>query len=191
MKLKATIILAVLLFAVPMVFGQTSAPASTQHFSLSGGAVSFMGPAGSAPATIGDGYFNVTKSLSAGYQQLVVPGLLTTKLGMLDIGKPLPSWIGKTLNSKLAFDSSKVSVDVFFGAGKLTQNVLNVNRIAEAAGVCVSYSLGANVSANVVCGEYLHGGIVNGFITTGQLPGTTASPNSSNAAVYSQIKVHF
>jgi hypothetical protein len=167
------------------------ASSQTQHFSLSGGPITYMGPSGSAPATIADGYFNVTKTFSAGYQQIIIPGLATAKLGMMDVSKPLASWLGKTLTAKLAFDSSKVSIDVFAGAGKLSQDVLKVNRIAEAAGVCVSYAIGANVSANVVCGEYLHGGIVNGLITVGQLPGSAPSASSSNAAVFSQLKVHF
>lgn len=180
--------------AVLVLFLGLSVPGlaqSTQHFSLSGGPISYMGPGGSAPATVADGYFNITKNFSAGYQQIIIPGLATAKLGMLDYGKPLCSWLGKKLSAKLVFDCSKESIDVFGGAGKLSQSGLNVNRIAEAAGLCISRSLGANVSVNLVCGEYLHGGIVNGVVIAGQVPGTAPATNSSNAAVFSQIKVHF
>lgn len=166
---------------------------AVQHFELGGSAVSYMGPGGSAPATIAYGYFNVTKTFKAGYQEIIIPGLATAKLGVGAVGKPLCSWLGKALSAKLVFDCSKAAVDVFAGAGKLNQSALNVNRIAETAGVCVSYSLGANVSANLVCGQYLHGGIVNGFVTNASLLGGVglAAPQNSTAAVSTGIKVHF
>lgn len=166
-------------------------PQPTQHFELSGSVVSYMGPGGSVPASIATGYFNVTKTFKVGYQQITIPSIASARLGVGDFGKPLCSWLGKTLSAKLVFDCSKASVDVFAGAGKLNESALNVNRVAETAGLCVSYSLGNNVSANLACGQWLHGGIVNGFITNGSLPAAPQSPNSSSAAVSTGIKVHF
>jgi hypothetical protein len=166
-----------------------AASAQQQHFSLSGSAVSFMGPSGSTPASIADGYFNLTKSLSLGYQQITIPDLATARLGLVNYAKPLSSWLGKSISSKLVFDASKITVSVYGGAGKLTQNTLSVNRIAETAGACVSYPISANVSAKIVCAQWLHGGIVNGVLTSQPLPGTTA--NASNAVVSSGITVHF
>ncbi len=186
----AKLLLLMLLFSG---VAQAQTPASsTQHFSLSGSAVSFMGPGGTAPASIADGYFNATKNFSIGYQQITIPQLATVKLGVVDYGKPACSWLGAKLSAKLVFDCSKVQIDVFGGAGKLNESTLNVNRVAETLGACISYTLGANVSAKLVCGQWLHGGIVNGFITNGSLPGTApAAPNNSSAAVSSGLKVHF
>ena len=181
-------ILAILIVLLGFTF---SASAQTQHFSLSGSAVSFMGPGGTAPASIADGYFAMTTNWSVGFQQITIPTLATVKLGLIDYGKPLPEWLGKNLTSKFVFDASKIYLDVFGGAGKLNENTLNVNRVAEAVGVCVSYQLGANVSAKLVCGEYLHGGIVNGFLTNAAIPGTAQAPNNSSAAISTGIKIHF
>ena len=192
-RIVAAFLLALFLGASAQAQTVTTAPAPqpTQHFTLSGSVVSYMGPGGTAPASIADGYFNLTKNFSVGYQQITIPTIATAKLGVLDYGKPLSAWLGKTLSAKFVFDTSKVSLDVFGGAGKLNESALNVNRIAETAGACVSYSLGTNVSANLVCGQWLHGGIVNGFITNGSLPGTPATPQSNSAAISSGLKVHF
>jgi hypothetical protein len=179
---RATAALALFL-ALPLV-----GLAQTQHFSLSGSAISFMGPAGSAPASIADGSFNVTQRVSFGYQQITIPQLATAKLGTLSYSAPLSSFVGKKMTAKFVFDASKISVNLLAGAGKLNQTTLNVNRIAETVGACLSYPLGANVSAKVVCGQWLHGGIVNGILSTG-VPGTPTS--SSNAVISSGISVHF
>ena len=168
-------------------------PQPTQHFTLGGSVVSYMGPGGTSPASIADGYVNLTKNFSVGFQQITIPTIANIRLGLVDYGKPACSWLGKTISAKLVFDCSKVQIDVFGGAGKLNESALNVNRIAEAAGVCVNYSLGSNVSAKLLCGEYVHGGIVNGLITSGSIPGVTspAAPQNSTAAVSTGLKVHF
>ena len=179
-------LIALLLFAVPL-FAQTNAVPPPQHFSLSGSVISYMGAGGSTPATIVDGYFNVTQRVALGYQQIVIPTLATAKLGMVTYSLPLNSLVGKKLAAKFVFDSSKIGVTFLGGAGKLNQSTLNVNRTAETAGACVSYPIGANVSIRLVCGQWIHGGIVNGLLSTG-LP---AAPNSSTSAVSSGLQVHF
>lgn len=167
-------------------FAQISAPAQ-QHFSLSGSAVSFMGPNGSAPASIADGYVNITKSWSAGYQQVIVPQVATFKFGMVDLTKPLPSLLGKKITAKLQFDATQWTVDFYGGVGKVNQGTFGVDRIAETAGVCATRRLTANVSARLVCGQFLHGGTVTGVLASGIPTGAS----SSTAAVSSGISVHF
>lgn len=179
-------LIALLLFAVPL-FAQTNAAPPVQHFTLSGSIVSYMGPAGATPASIADGYFRLTNRLSAGYMQLTIPTIATGKFGMLKYDCPLAACLGKKLNAKLVFDTSKITLSFLGGAGKINQSSLGVDRIGETAGLCVSYSLGANVSARLACGIWVHGGIVNGLLSTG-LPG---SPSSSTAAVSSGLQVNF
>lgn len=174
-----------LLFAVPLAAQTNVAP--QQHFSLSGSVVSFMGPNGSAPASIADGYVNITRSWSAGYQQVTIPQLATFKFGMVDLTKPLPTLLGKKLTAKLQFDASQWTVDFYGGAGKVNQGNLGVDRVAETAGLCATRKLTANVSAKLVCGQWLHGGTVNGFLTSGVPTGAS----SSTAAVSSGISLKF
>lgn len=180
---------AILLLVLLICAAQTRA----QHFSASGNVVSFMGPAGSVPASVADGYFNATKHISFGYQQITIPSLATLKLGMIAGDCTLAGCLGKKITSHLVFDATKPKLTFFGGAGKLNESSLGVNRIAEGVGVCIAYPVSGNVSLNIACGEYLHGGIVSGFLTTG-IPGTAptpAAPQSSNANVYSGVKIHF
>lgn len=165
----------------------SSASAQTQHFSLSGSAVSFMGPNGAAPASIADGYTNVTKSWSIGYQQVTIPQLATFKFGIVDLTKPLPSLLGKKNTAKLVFDASLWTVDFYGGAGKVNQDNLGVDRVAETLGICASRKLTTNVSAKLVCGQWLHGGTINGILSSG----VTTGASSSTAAVSSGITLHF
>ena len=177
-----------LLFLFPsFARAQAVAPAPTQHFSLSGSVVSFMGPGGAAPASIADGYFNLTPNFSVGYQQITVPSIASARLGMGAYSKPLSSWAGKRLTKKFVFDATKINVTLLVGVGKLTQSIDNVNHIAETAGVCVDYPVGGNVSIKLVCGQWLHGGMVNGLIGNIPIP----AQSSSTAAISSGVKVHF
>lgn len=166
-------------------FAQSADP--VQHFSLSGSVIGYFGPGGSAPASIADGYFNLTQRVALGYQQITIPGVATIKLGAATYSLPLNALAGKTLSKKFVFDSSKINVTFLAGAGKLNQDVLNVDRVAETGGVYVSYPLGANVSLKLIGAQWIHGGIVNGFLATG-LP---SAPNSSSAAISTGISVHF
>ena len=172
-------------------FAQAVAPAPTQHFSLSGSVVSFMGPGGAAPASIADGYFNLTQNFSVGYQQITVPSIASARLGMGAYSRPLSSWAGKKLTKKFVFDATKINVTLLVGVGKLTQSIDNVNHIAETAGVCVDYPVGGNVSIKLVCGQWLHGGMVNGLIGNVPIPGSSPATQSSTAAISSGVKVHF
>jgi hypothetical protein len=185
-KVAAAILLALMLAGSP-VMAQTNAVPPPQHFSLSGQVISYMGAGGSTPATIVDGYFNVTARVALGYQQIIIPTLATAKLGVATYSLPLNSLVGKKLSAKFVFDSSKIGVTFLAGAGKLNQTMLGVNRTAETAGACVSYPIGANVSIKLVCGQWIHGGIVQGFLTTG----VPASPTSSTSAVSSGLAIHF
>src|SRR5690348_3548147 len=121
-------LLALLLFATPL-FAQNAVPPTT-HFSLSGQVISYMGAGGSTPATIVDGYFNVTQRVALGYQQIIIPTLATAKLGMVTYSLPLNSLVGKKLSAKFVFDSSKIGVTFLAGAGKLNQTTLGVDRTA-------------------------------------------------------------
>jgi len=147
-----------------------------------------MGPGGSSPASIADGYFNITNRLSVGYQQITIPSLATARLGIVAYSTPLSSLAGKKLTAKFVFDASKITLTFLGGVGKLNQDNLSVSHIAETAGVCVNYPVGANVSIKLVCGQWLHGGIVNGLISNTSIPGVT-SP--SNTVVSSGVAVHF
>jgi hypothetical protein len=177
---------ALLLFAIPL-FAQTNAVPPPVHFSLSGSIVSYMGPGGAAPSSVVDGYFNLTQRVSVGYMQLTVPSIATAKFGMVKYDCPLSSCLGKKLTGKLVFDASKITLSFLAGAGKLNQSVLNVDRVAETGGLCVSYPVGGGVSLQLACGLWVHGGIVNGLLSTG-IPGTSAS---STAAVSSGVSIHF
>lgn len=161
--------------------------AQTQHFSLSGSVIGYLGPGGSTPSSIADGYFNLTQRVAIGYQQITIPTIATIKLGCVTYSLPLNTLAGKKLSSKFVFDASKIGVTFIAGAGKLNQDVLNVNRVAETGGVYISYPLGSNVSLKLVGAQWIHGGIVNGILATG-LP---SSPNSSSAAISTGISVHF
>jgi len=193
MKLKVPLFLFSVLLLAITCFAQTPTPtpAPTQHFTMSGSVVSYMGPGGSAPAAIADGYVNITKSWLVGYQQITIPSLATAKLGIVDFEHSLSAILGKTLTSKLAFDATQWQVDVFAGAGKLNESALNVNHIAETGGACLSRKLTTNLSLQPICGQWLHGGIVNGPLVTGV--GSTASSTSasSTTAVSSGISIHF
>lgn len=166
---------------------QTNAVPPPTHFSLSGSIVSYMGPGGAAPASIADGYFNLTQRLSLGYMQLTIPTVATAKFGMIKYDCPLSACLGKKLTAKFVFDTSKITLSFLGGAGKLNQSALNVDRVAETAGACISYPVGGGVSLQLACGLWVHGGIVNGLLSTG-VPG---QPNSSTAAVASGVKVSF
>ena len=181
-------LLRVLLF---VLFGTTLAaqtpPASQQHFSMSGNVVSYFGPSGSAPASLADGYFNLTANVSIGYQHITIPSIATLQFGMVAYSRPLSSWVGQKLTKKFVFDATKVQVTAFGGLGKLVQDNFSVNRMAETGGACIAYPIAANVSVKLVCGQYIHGGIVNGFLTTG----VPSSPTSNNASVSSGLAIHF
>lgn len=183
---KPAAMLLMVLLIPGMLFAQTNA-VPVQHFSLSGSVIGYFGPGGSTPSSIADGYFNLTQRVALGYQQITIPTIATVKLGCATYSLPLNSLAGKKLSTKFVFDSSKIGVTFLAGVGKLNQDTLNVDRIAETAGVYISYPLGSNVDLKLIGAQWLHGGIVNGVLATG-LP---SSPNSSSAAISAGIRVHF
>lgn len=184
--MKNLFALALLCLAPVILSAQTNAVPPVQHFSLSGSVISYLGPGGSAPATIADGSFNVTARVAFGYQTIIVPTVATMKFGTASYSLPLNSLVGKKLSGKFVFDSSKIGVTFIGGAGKINQSALNVDRIGETAGIYISYPLGSNVSLRLVGAQWVHGGI-NGFLATG-LP---SSSGSSSAAISTGIAVHF
>lgn len=178
---------AAVLLMMLLIPGMLFAQAPVQHFSLSGSVIGYLGPGGSTPSSIADGYFNLTQRVAIGYQQITIPTVATVKLGCATYSLPLNVLAGKKLSAKFVFDASKIGVTFIAGAGKLNQSVLNVDRVAETGGIYISYPLGSNVSLKLIGAQWLHGGIVNGVLATG-LP---SSPNSSSAAISTGISVHF
>jgi len=185
----ARIMTAILLFLIlcSSSFAQTNVAPPVQHFSLSGSIISYMGPTGAAPSSIADGSFNITSRVALGYQQITIPTIATARLGTITYTLPLNALAGKTLTKKFTFDANKINVTFLAGGGKLNQTTLNNNVAAETGGVYISYPIGGNVSLKLVGAQWLHGGIVNGFLATG-LPGTT---QSSTAVISSGISVSF
>jgi hypothetical protein len=157
-------------------------PAQTEHFTLSGSAVGWMGASSSAPASIAGVSFHLTPRVSLSYEQLTVPTIASFDMGYVRYSLPLSSLIGKKITSHFVFDASKVGVSFKAGGGKVLQSALNVSRIAEAGGISLSYPLANHIDVQVIGVTYYHGGIsgTNGLVIT-----------PSTAAIASGLAVHF
>lgn len=155
---------AALFLAIPAISHAQSAPAPT-HFVISGSATGFTGANGTSAASIAGAAIQLTPHISAGYLQVTVPAISARfQMGVVNYTKPLNEWLGTTISNKLVFNISNINLTVQAGGGKLLQPI--VNRIAETAGVYVSYPVSNNVSLQLVGVSVLHGGAQTGFVTT-------------------------
>lgn len=167
MKMAIAVLALILSSAVPAV-AQTG---TIQHITLSGSATGFMGGGGTQPASIAGATFSLTQRISLGYEQITIPSVASFDMGIGQYTLPFSSLMGKKISSHFVFDASKVNVTFMAGAGKLLQSAQNVSRIAETAGVYVSYPISGNLSVRIVGAQYIHGGVQNGLLTT---PSTAA-----------------
>lgn len=159
---------------------QSSAPSTVAHFTLSGSAVAFKGTSSTLAASIGQASFQMTKRLAIGYEQVTVPTLASFDLGVVSYTLPLNALAGKKLSSHFTFDPTQIGVTFQGGIGKVLQADQGVSRIAETVGVYISYPLANHLSLNIIGGQWLHGGVQNGFIVT-----------PSTAAISSGLSISF
>jgi hypothetical protein len=187
---RLSLLLAFVSFAA-VAFAQGGSPADeatpTTHFSVSASALGFSGGGSSSAATIAGGSVALTKRIAVGYQQVIVPSLSANYyLGTVSYTMPLPSLLGKTLNSKLVFDSSKWSTTFFGGAGVLRQDLTGdmEQHIASTVGAGLNYTADGHITIQVISGQWIHAGVAgeagNFFLVT---------PNT--AAISSGLKLTF
>jgi hypothetical protein len=139
-------LLGVLLLLPGLLYGQapTPTPAPVEppisHLILTGSAASFKSSTGTNPASIMYAGLQVTKTFSAGYEQLTVSGLpIRGQFGVATYSNTLDTFLGKTISSHLVFDSSNIVLTVGGGLGKwLTPQK---NNIAETFHVSLTYPL--------------------------------------------------
>jgi hypothetical protein len=160
----------ILFFAIAMlavsVGAQTPAPTpQTSHFSITGNIAGFTGANSTQGAQIVTAALQVTNRLSAGYEHISAPSINGRwEFGIVAYTLQLDSLLGSKISSKLKFDASQIGVTFSAGGGKLLQPT--VNRIAETAGVHISYPLADHISVQLVGVDVLHGGVQTGFLTT-------------------------
>lgn len=163
--------LLLLAFALPML-AQSDVPAAS-HFSISASASGFIGGQQSNPSTIVEGSVNLSRRLSIGYDQVLIPNLNANyHFGLLRYDMPLASVIGKKLNSQMVFDTSKWGVGFIGGAGVLRQDITAIKQqhIASEVGAGLNYNANGHVTVDVVSFRWLHAGVQgplnNQFVTT-------------------------
>lgn len=177
---KALILFALLALFVTSGHAQDTASQSIQHFTLSGSAMAFKGVSGTQAASIGQASLQLTSRVDIGYEQITVPTLATWDLGVAGYALPLNSLLGKKISSHFAFDSSGYKVHFQAGIGKVMQSTQSVSRIAETAGVYLTKDVANHITLRIIGGEWLHGGVQNGFIVT-----------PSTAAISSGLSISF
>jgi hypothetical protein len=154
--------LVLLVLALPgLALAQAPSSSPADHIFVSGGVLAFNGPNGMTASSNLGAALQLTKGLSAGYNQVTIPSLNRTyRLGVLNYTRPLSSYLGKKLSSKFVFDVSQINVTLQAGGGKVAQVLPHpvFDVIAESAGAFISYPLANHVSAQVVGVQWLHGG---------------------------------
>jgi hypothetical protein len=184
--MKRNIIVAVLSLVVSMsVSAQTPTPptpppdAPIQHLVINASAVGFNGPSGTQAASVMGAGLQLTKRVSLGYLHVTIPAVSARfELGVANYTAPLSAVLGKKLSSKFIFDTSLINVTFQGGMGKLLQPT--ANRIAETAGVYITYPIASHVSFQVIGGQFVHGGVQSGLIT-----------RNYNAAVSTGLNFYF
>jgi hypothetical protein len=159
-----------LFFFVPTLRAQTaptatSAPLSPlQHFTLSGTATGVAGVGGSQGATILEADFSITKNVTFGYQQIIVPSSANSfDLGVIEYTRPLSALLGKKVSSALTFNASGWNTTFFAGAGRI---VSAGTHTAETAGIRLSCPLTTNLTFQMISAQWLHGPQTNGLVTS-------------------------
>lgn len=172
---------------VALLLTLTPAFAQTSHFSVDVSALGLSaGGTASAGTNVG-GAVQITKRVSAGYEQVIVPNLSATYyIGQAMYTVPLSALVGKKINKSFAFDSSVWSVKFSAGAGVLRQTLNGVmtQHVASEAGAGLVYTANSHVGVEVISGQWLHAGVAgpagNQFIIT---------PNS--ASISSALQITF
>ncbi len=149
-----------LLFSCVLSFAQTApAPApAVQHFVISVSASGYNGQSGAAPLSIAGTGIQLTQNLSVAYNLISNPSDTTApkyNLGVINYSRGLNSILGKSLSSKLSFDSSNFVVTFQGGAGKVSMP--SVHHVAETGGIYLSRPLADHVSLQVVGYQVLRG----------------------------------
>lgn len=159
MKMKMILIGMVMVIAMAInVQAQTTPPvvtAPTQMFVFSGNIAGFNGASGTNGAVIATAALQLTPAISTGYEHLAISALnVRGEMGVIAYTKPLSSFFGSKVASKLLVDTSAIGLTISGGAGKILQPT--ANRVGETLGVHLSYPLSANMSWQVGI-DVLHG----------------------------------
>lgn len=145
------------LFLAQAAGAQTNvAPPPTFHFVVGGSAINFNGVNGANVGSVAYTGLQVTASLSATYEHITVPSISARyEMGVIGYTRPLNALLGKTLSSKLLFDSSNLNVTFAGGGGKLLAP--GGNHIAETASVSLSYPIpGTSAAIQVLGYQFIH-----------------------------------
>jgi hypothetical protein len=169
-KLSNLMWLAIMFAALSLpLHAQTVLPVSTPApnlFSISGNIADFgRGPSSSSAAMIATASVQTTKNLSLGYEHIAVTsaGKPRWELGVAAYTRPLSDLLGSKLASKLLINTSNIGVTFSVGAGKVLAPT--ANRIAETAGVHISYPLIDGISLQLIGVDVLHGAGHTQFLT--------------------------
>lgn len=172
------LLLIIALLTAPVAFAQGTPTSSLQHFTLSGTATGVAGVAGAQGATILEADFSITKDVSFGYQQIIVPSSANSfDLGVVEYTRPLSALLGKKVSSALTFNASGWNATFFGGGGRI---VASGSHVAETAGIRLSCPLTTNLTFQMISAQWLHGPSTNGLVT---------SP--SVAAISSGLQINF
>lgn len=150
--------------------------ASTKLVTVSASATGFLGSGGAQAATSVTAGLNLTQRFTLNYQQIIIPSSASFKFGEARYSLPFNALVGKKLAAKFLFDTSKVDVEAFGGAG--LEQAGGVSHLAETGGLCLGYKLSGSVTYQPVCGQYVHSNLISGVIT---------SPSTSDIATALQI----
>lgn len=170
MRLLRHLFLAIALLSALPVLAQTNiAPPPTFHFVTGGDAIGFSSGSGNNPGSIAWTGLQVTANITTSYMHLTVPGIsVRAELGVASYTTPLSSILGKTLSSKLLFDSTNLNVTCNGGAGKWFG--ASKNGVAETGGCSLSYPLpGTSASLQLFGLQYVHAPGTNGLITRNEV----------------------
>jgi hypothetical protein len=158
-------ILLPVLLTLAAISAAAQAVPSPNLFSVSGNLANFTQGSPSVPAMIASAALQVTNRVSAGYEHIAVPATNARwELGVAAYTVQASDLIGSKLSSKLKFDISQVGVTFSAGAGKVL--LPTANRIAETAGVHLSYPLMDGISLQLIGVDVLHGAGHTAFLTT-------------------------
>ncbi len=178
---RITLILAILFMAAGLRAQTAATPAipPVQLFTLSANVAGFNSPSATNGAMIATAAIQILPSVSVGYEHIGITSINSRyELGVIAYTRTLNTLLGKTISDKLLFDASQIGITFSAGAGKLLQPT--ANRIAETAGVHISYPLSDHISYQIVGIDVLHGGVQTGFLTS-----------STTEALSTGINLHF
>jgi hypothetical protein len=148
-------------------------------FTISGNASSFGSGHATSPAIIASAAIQLTPRVSVGYEHIAISAVSTRyEMGVAAYTLPASALLGSRITSKLLLDVSKVGVTFDAGAGKVLEPT--ANRIAEMAGVHISYPLMDGLSLQLIGVDVLHGGGHTNLLTV-----------NTSAAISTGINIYF